>query len=346
MVLMRSGRELQSATRPFIEVSRRKSWWHVGSTLILLTASLAVAGLVHWWPIRLMSSVLGGLIMARAFILYHDFMHGSILRGSRPAKIMLHGLGLLMLVPPRSWRESHNYHHANVAKLNAPAIGSYPIMTTTEWRQASRRRRFFYRMSRHPLTILSAYLTIFGFTITVQPLLKHPRKNWDSALALLVHGLVIAGLWALAGPATAFFVLMLPFTIAAALGAYLFYAQHSFPGIKMFPAIEWTYYRAALESSSYLKMGPTLSWLLGNIGYHHVHHLNPQIPFYRLPEAMAAIPELQHPTITTLRPGDIRACLRANLWDEETSRMVSYREVANCTSDPSTAQRRPQLGTS
>lgn len=150
----------------------------------------------------------------------------------------------------------------------------------------------------------------------------------------------------MAGPATAFFVLVLPFTLAAALGAYLFYAQHSFPGIKMLSADEWTYYRAALESSSYLKMGPALSWLLGNIGYHHVHHLNPQIPFYRLPEAMAAIPELQHPTVTTLRPRDIRACLRANLWDEATSQMVSYREVANYFSGPSTAQPRPQLRTS
>lgn len=332
---MRSGRQLHSATRPFIEVSRRESWWYVGSTLILLTASLALAGVAPRWPIRLTASVVGGLIMARAFILYHDFMHGSLIRDSRPAKVLLHSLGLLMLVPSRSWRESHNYHHANVARLNTPVIGSYPIMTTTEWRQATRRRRFFYRLSRHPLTILSAYLTIFGFTITISPLLKHPRKNWDSALSLLVHGVVIAGLWVWAGPVTAFFVLVLPFTLAAALGAYLFYAQHSFPGIKMFPAAEWNYYRAALESSSYLKMGRTLSWLLGNIGYHHVHHLNPQIPFYRLPEAMAAIPELQHPTVTTLRPRDIRACLRANLWDEERSQMVSYREAANGSSDSS-----------
>ena len=341
--MKRSGRELNLATRPFIEVSRCASWWYVGSTLTLLTASLALAGLASWWPLRLSLSVIGGLIMARAFILYHDFMHGSLLRGSWLAKVMLHGLGLLMLVPPRSWRESHNYHPANVARLNTPAIGSYPIMTTTEWLQASRRQRFFYRLSRHPLTILGAYLTIFGLTITISPLLKNPRKNWDSALSLLVHGLVIAGLWVLAGPATAFFVLVLPFALAAAVGAYLFYAQHSFPGIKMFPAAEWDYYRAALESSSYLKMGRTLSWLLGNIGYHHVHHLNPQIPFYRLPEAMTAIPELQHPTVTTLRPRDIRACLRANLWDEETAQMVTYREVAKSTSDPSTARRRPQL---
>lgn len=100
--------------------------------------------------------------MARAFILYHDFMHGSILKGSRPAKVLLYALGLLMLVPPRSWRYSHNYHHANVAKLGIPAVGSYPIMTIDEWCKASPGQRFFYRLSRHPLTILSAYLSIFG----------------------------------------------------------------------------------------------------------------------------------------------------------------------------------------
>lgn len=97
----------------------------------------------------------------------------------------------------------------------------------------------------------------------------------------------------------------------------------------MLQANEWTYYRAALESSSYLKMGRVMSWFLGNIGYHHVHHLNRLIPFYRLPEAMAATPELQHPTVTSLHPRDILACLRLNLWDEDAGRMVSYCEVAN-----------------
>lgn len=161
------------------------------------------------------------------------------------------------------------------------------------------------------------------------PLLKRPRRNCDSALALIVHGGVIAGLWLTGGPSLAFFVLILPFTIASALGAYLFYAQHSFPGIKMLRADEWTYYRAALESSSYLKMGRVMSWFLGNIGYHHVHHLNRLIPFYRLPEAMANIPELQNPTVTSLHPPDILACLRLGLWDEQNSRIVSYSEVAN-----------------
>ena len=270
--MTRNGKELLSATRPFIEQSQAESWWYVCSTFAILIATLTFAGLAPWWPARLAASILGGAVMTRAFILYHDFMHGSILGGSWPARLVLHGLGLLMLVPPRSWRSSHNYHHANVAKLNVTVVGSYPIMTTAAWRQASRGQRFRYRLSRHPLTILSAYLTIFGFTITVEPLLKHPRKNWDSALALLVHGGAIAGLWVLGGPSLAFFVLVLPFALAAALGAYLFYAQHSFLGIGMLPPEEWTYYGAALESSSYLKMGRIMSWLAWE------HRLSPCAP--------------------------------------------------------------------
>jgi omega-6 fatty acid desaturase (delta-12 desaturase) len=70
-----------------------------------------------------------------------------------------------------------------------------------------------------------------------------------------------------------------------------------------------------------------MDWFTGNIGYHHVHHLNPRIPFYRLPEAMAALPELQNPRVTTLHPRDIVACLRQNLWDPARQRMVTYREA-------------------
>ena len=70
-----------------------------------------------------------------------------------------------------------------------------------------------------------------------------------------------------------------------------------------------------------------MQWFTGNIGYHHIHHLNVRIPFYRLPEAMAAIPELQSPVTTSLEPRDIVACFQASLWDEKRQRMVSYREA-------------------
>jgi omega-6 fatty acid desaturase (delta-12 desaturase) len=112
--------------------------------------------------------------------------------------------------------------------------------------------------------------------------------------------------------------------VACCLGGYLFYAQHNFPDMHLQPRDKWTFTRAALESSSYMETGPILGWLSGNIGYHHVHHLNPTIPFYRLPEAMAAVPELQHPGKTSLRPADVLACLRLKLWDPALGRMVGW----------------------
>ena len=71
-----------------------------------------------------------------------------------------------------------------------------------------------------------------------------------------------------------------------------------------------------------------MRWFTGNIGYHHVHHVNVRIPFYRLPEAMAGIRALQSPHTTGLTLRAIRECLRASLWDEDAQRMVSYREAA------------------
>ncbi len=245
---------------------------------------------------------------------------------------------MLMLTPPRHWQYSHNFHHAHVGKVivsekNAfpvltSDIGSFPLMSTEKWQRATAWQRLRYRISRHPLSILCAYVTIFLFVGCLNPLVKDLRKYWDGAFSLLAHGGAIALLWVYAGIDVALFAVVLPVAIASALGAYLFYAQHTYEGLQIVPAEKWTYFEGAIKSSSYMTLSPIMSWFTGNIGYHHVHHLNPHIPFYRLPEAMAAIPELQHPTITSLRPRDVLACFRANLWDTSTQRMVGYRNRA------------------
>jgi omega-6 fatty acid desaturase (delta-12 desaturase) len=323
----RTDRELQQATRPFAKQSARRSWWYVFSTFGLLAIVLATAALAPWWPLRLAASILGALVLVRAFILYHDFMHGAILPGSKLARAIFYTYGALNLTPPRSWRDSHNFHHANVGRIATSNVGSFRLMTTDSWRTSSRMDRFRYRVIRHPLTILSAYVTIFFVSVTLMSFVNRPKRHWDSALSLLAHGSLLAALWIFGGFDTAFWALILPMTLAGAMGGYLFYAQHSFPGMRILPESEWTVQRAALASSSFLRMGPVFRWFTGNIGFHHVHHLNSLIPFYRLPEAMEGIPELQHPGVTSLKPRDIVACFRANLWDVPSSRMVRYRDA-------------------
>jgi len=118
-----------------------------------------------------------------------------------------------------------------------------------------------------------------------------------------------------------------PFLLAFGLGAYLFYAQHNFPGVKFSSNKEWAYDTAALESSSYMAMNPVMAWFTANIGYHHIHHLNAKIPFYRLPEVMNHFPELQNCKKTSLKFRDLYACLRLKIWDADKSKMISLKEV-------------------
>jgi len=329
---LRIGKDLIKATVPFAEVSQRRSWWHVGSTFAMLAVALTGAGLAPWWPLRLLFSLLAAMLMVRAFITYHDYMHRAILVRSRAAWILFRIYSALALTPPRSWRKSHNYHHGHVGQISASSIGSFPIMTTKMWREASRGERTIYRIVRHPLTVLTGYITIFLFSITLLPLLKDPARHWDSLLALLGHASLITVLWLFGGFDTAFFVVLLPMTIASALGSYLFFAQHSFKRMHILSMQEWTYYRAALESSSYMRLNRLMQWFTGNIGFHHIHHLNVRVPFYRLPEVMDAVPELQSPVTTTLSPRDIRDCFRCCLWDTGRQRVVSYREASRSAS--------------
>ncbi|HET9429125.1 MAG TPA: fatty acid desaturase, partial [Allosphingosinicella sp.] len=303
----RVDRELHAATRSFARDSAVRSWWYIGSTFGLLAVVLTGAAIAPWWPLRLAGSLLGALVLVRAFILYHDFMHGAILPGSPFARAVFYAYAALNLTPPRSWRDSHNFHHANVGKIIGSNVGSFPLMTIHMWQAASTMQRLRYRVVRHPLTIVFAYFTIFLGSVCLAPLVRRPSRYWDSALSFLAHAAAVALLWVFAGVDTAFFALLLPMAIAGALGGYLFYVQHSFPGMDILPEAEWTHYRAALVSSSYLRLGAVLRWFTGNIGFHHVHHLNSLIPFYQLPHAMEAIPELQHPTVTTLRPRDVLA---------------------------------------
>ena len=83
---------------------------------------------------------------------------------------------------------------------------------------------------------------------------------------------------------------------------------------------------ASLRSTSYLHLPRILQWFTGNIGFHHVHHVNPRIPNYRLEECHNANIVLQSAPKLTLRAA-LRD-LRYALWDSELGRLVPFRAAA------------------
>jgi omega-6 fatty acid desaturase (delta-12 desaturase) len=322
------GKSLVSRTKPYTTESRAKSIWFTVTSFAILAAAIAFAVRPAMtplqWAARAAASLVGGLVIVRCFILYHDYWHGAILRRSKVAKVLFWIFGLIIMTPPKVWRDTHNYHHAHTAKIVGSNIGSYIMVTTAMWAKMTAGQRWMYQAIRHPLTIATGYFTIFMLGMGVSPFLRSPRKNWSAGFALLLNWTLTALIIWRFGFQVWVFAFFLPLAISMAMGAYLFYAQHNFPEMIVQPRESWSFERAALESSSYMEMGPLMAFFTGNIGLHHVHHLNPLIPFYRLPEAMAGIPELQPSFKTSLRLRDVAACFRQKLWDTDAGKMVGY----------------------
>jgi omega-6 fatty acid desaturase (delta-12 desaturase) len=320
----RAGAALVRSTKPFAEEDIAVTWRLFGLTMAVYAAFLVAAVFHPWVSVRLGASVFAGLTLVRVFIFYHDYLHGAIWRESTLGRWIMNAYGWWVLAPAPVWQETHDYHHQNNAKMVGASIGSYPTVTTKMWGALTDDQRWWYRFARNPATIVFGYFTIFIGGMCVAAFARAPKQNWQGPAALAAHVATATAVgWAF-GPLAAFTGVVLPLFVATGAGSYLFYAQHNFPSCELRGRDTWTYHHAALRASSMFDMPLWLHWFTGNIGYHHVHHLNHKIPFYRLPEAMAAIPELQSPGRTSWWPSDVAACLRLKLWDPDQNRLVGW----------------------
>ncbi len=327
---MRTGKELILATREFAQDNSVRSWRILLTTVFAYIAALVAAVLLPFWILKVAASVLAGLFFVRLFVIYHDHQHNAILPKSKTAAGLMRVWGIYAMTPSSIWKHSHNHHHNHNSKLRSSHIGSYPVMTSERYQKSSKQERAKYLAMRHPVTILLGYFSVFIVGMCVVPAMEDPKAHRDSIIALALHLVLYAVAITFLGWAAAFLLLFLPFSVASALGAYLFYAQHNFPDVTYMDKDGWTYEGAALVSSSYCKMNPVMCYFTANIGYHHIHHLNAKIPFYRLPEVLEKMPELQSPKTTSLHPAEIIRCLRLKVWDVERQQMIGLPEMRRC----------------
>ena len=287
---------------------------------------LMVFSIENSWPIAitLTLEVVASAFLVRIFILFHDCVHGSFFPSKGANTFFGHALGLLTFTPFDDWRFSHLRHHATYANLDARGFGDIWTMTRTEYETSSRKTQLFYRFYRNPLVLLSLG-AFFTFLLRFRlPTRKAKRKERMSVLFtnLLIIGLVLIVTriidW------RTYLLIQLPLAwMAGAAGIWLFYVQHQFEGVYWARRQDWDPLRAAMEGSSFYKLPTVLRWFSGNIGYHHVHHLNARIPNYRLKECYRAVPELQAKSPLTIRKS--LSSVRVKLWDEERKEIVGFR---------------------
>ena len=210
---MRSEKEILLESKKFASEIRWKSWWHVATTFVVFAAALTVTLLDIWWPLRLVGSVVLGLVLVRMFVIYHDYQHHSILRGSRFAQVLAMTFGVMGVSPPSLWKRSHDQHHHQNSRLYAGSEGSFPLMTTKMFQESSFWQRVGYRLVRSPMVLALGWLTVFVYGMCLTPVLQDPKNHWDCVAALILHVTLIVVLAIFAPQILLFTLIMLIFEL-------------------------------------------------------------------------------------------------------------------------------------
>jgi omega-6 fatty acid desaturase (delta-12 desaturase) len=264
--------------------------------------------------------------MVRLFILQHDCGHRSFFRSRRANDLVGSLLSVVTFTPYHTWRREHAVHHASSGDLDRRGRGGeIGTMTVREYQQASRLKRFGYRLYRNPLVLFLLapwfhFLVRQRFTGGLPRTWKKERINVHlTNLAIICLGALMVWLvgW------RSLLLIQAPVTVfASSLGVWLFYVQHQYEEAYWQPHDQWDYVAAALVGSSHFRMPRVLHWFTANIGLHHLHHLDSRIPNYLLHKCLAEHPELKAERSLSL--WDAVCCMSFKLWDEQQGRMVGF----------------------
>ncbi|HEX9792831.1 MAG TPA: fatty acid desaturase [Planctomycetota bacterium] len=277
---------------------------------------------VSYW-LTLALSVLAAGFLVRIFIIFHDCGHGSFFKSSRANRIAEFFTGVMVLTPFRQWSRQHAQHHATSGDLDRRGFGDVWTMTTKEYLAASRGERFGYHINRNPF-VLFVVAPIYVFFIRQRLPAKDvgPREHRGLWMANAAIAAVAVTMGLLIGFKEYFMIQIPVMFFGGVAGIWLFYVQHQYENVYWARHDKWDYTTAALQGSSFYMLPKVLQWFSGNIGFHHVHHLNSRIPNYKLEECHLSDPVFQDVTTLTLRSSFKSIGFR--LWDEDGQRMTGY----------------------
>ena len=314
----------QDAVARYASPDLRRSIWQVVNTMVpffglwyLMIRSVEVG----YWLTLLLAFPTAGFMM-RTFIIFHDCGHGSFFKSRRANNILGIITGLINFTPYYRWRHEHAIHHATAGDLDRRGVGDVYTMTVREYIEAPWWKKFGYRVFRNPIAMF-----LFGPIIMFVFVQRFPGPNlgkrelssvWWTNLAL---ALIIGALCWLIGWQTYLLVQVPVMILGAGAGVWMFYVQHNFDPTYWEHQDQWEFAKAGLDGSSFYKLPAILQWFTGNIGFHHIHHLSPKIPSYKLPECY------ESDEIFQVKPMTLRfslKSLRLRLWDEEQRIMVGW----------------------
>lgn len=318
--------------RSFATPSYTQAFFQFGHTILLYLGSIYLMFLAqpHSVGLMLLLSLPATAAYLRLFMIGHDCTHRSYLPKRWQNTLLGTLVGVLTNAPLLYWGSQHAAHHRTTGNLDRRGAGDVTTMTTDEYEAAPFLARVWYRIYRNPFVLMLVFAPIYFVVMLRWPLeqKKPSRAVWYSVigtnLGIAVYYGVLIWLFGL----IPFLMVYTPVVVMSSIAAvWLFYMQHQFDDTYWARNEHWRYTDATLQGSSFYDLPAFFHWVSGNIGYHHIHHLNPRIPNYKLRQCYDSSPALQvAKRISFLQ--SLRLAFLA-LWDEQENRLISFREYDN-----------------
>lgn len=273
-------------------------------------------------------AILNAFFLVRIFIIQHDCGHFSFLKNRNVGNVIGMICSLLSLIPYKYWSKSHAIHHSNNGRLEIRDIGDLNFLTVEEYQKLNKIQRLGYKIYRS-IPVLFVFVPVYYiFVHNRLPLIKLPVFK-EETKRLMLSNLMIITFYLLVGYLIGYKTLLLvqvPIWIFFGMIAiWFFYVQHQHEQTYKQWKSNWNYLMAAFQGSTFYDLPKWMHWLTGNIGYHHIHHLNSLIPNYNLAKCHEENPVF-HPYVVKMGFKDSLKCAFNKLWDEQTQRMITFKE--------------------
>ena len=318
---------LNKTLRKFTISSYPKAIGQILNALIPTVLLFALSFYLYYNPSAawlFLTTPITAAFMVRLFMLFHDCGHQSFTQNRKVNNIIGRLLGFFYFVPFSVWVNFHNKHHATSGNLDERDILDLIVLTTEEYNDLNSLKQKLYKFYR---SFVGRFLVINQLTFLLAfrvPALLYSKKG---AIGILINNfLYVLLFWGLSFYVNlwdVFIVLFPVYYIVFGVGSFLFYLQHTFEDAYWERSENWNFHELAVQGSSFWDVPKIIHWFTGNIGYHHIHHLNLYIPNYNLPAAHEWLMQTNTP-IRNIGFLESLTLTNYNLWDEEQKKMTDF----------------------